>query len=265
MCIRDRDKTAADNLDLNSDGKVDMVDLQYFAVKSRDERERQASIEESVSPSAVTIQVDESKVQVEGNLESLLTGEGNGIVLKPAQGNLSKENPVKIDFPVSDGKTAVVMGGMSIAGNTDNLLTAGGIEVELEDGTRLRYSKLIYALGSECFIPPIPGTDKKQVVAIRRLSDTQKIAALLPGVKNVVVIGGGVLGLEAAWELRKAKCKVTVLELSPQLMGRQLDEPASEMLRLASESQGIEILTGVQIVEIQGDDKVTGVLSLIHI
>ena len=132
-------------------------------------------------------------------------------------------------------------------------------EVELEDGTRLRYSKLIYALGSECFIPPIPGTDKKQVVAIRRLSDTQKIAALLPGVKNVVVIGGGVLGLEAAWELRKAKCKVTVLELSPQLMGRQLDEPASEMLRLASESQGIEILTGVQIVEIQGDDKVTGV------
>ena len=68
----------------------------------------------------------------------------------------------------------------------------------------------------------------------------------------MVVIGGGVLGLEAAWELRKAKCKVTVLELSPQLMGRQLDEPASEMLRLASESQGIEILTGVQ-------------LSLIHI
>ena len=131
------DKTAADNLDLNSDGKVDMVDLQYFAVNSRDERERQASIEESVSPSAVTIQVDESKVQVEGNLESLLTGEGNGIVLKPAQGNLSKENPVKIDFPVSDGKTAVVMGGMSIAGNTDNLLTAGGIEVELEDGSTM--------------------------------------------------------------------------------------------------------------------------------
>ena len=96
-------------------------------------------------------------------------------------------------------------------------------EIGLGDGTRLRYTKLIYAMGSECFIPPIPGADKEQVVAIRRLSDTQKIEGLLPQVKNVVVIGGGVLGLEAAWELRKAKCKVTVLEIAPPLLGRQLD------------------------------------------
>ena len=47
--------------------------------------------------------------------------------------------------------------------------------------------------------------------------------------KNVAVIGGGVLGLEAAWELKKAKCRVTVLELAPVIMGRQLDEPAAEL------------------------------------
>lgn len=132
-------------------------------------------------------------------------------------------------------------------------------EIGLGDGTRLRYTKLIYAMGSECFIPPIPGADKEQVVAIRRLSDTQKIERLLPQVKNVVVIGGGVLGLEAAWELRKAKCKVTVLEIAPQLMGRQLDEAAGEILKAASESQGVEIRTQVQIEEIEGGDKVTGV------
>ena len=131
------DKTAAENLDLNSDGKVNMVDLQYFAVSSKDERERQASIEEKISPSAVTVQVDEAEVQVEGKLESLLTGEGNGITLKPVNGELSTENPVKIDFPISDGKEAILMEGMSIAGNTDNLPTEGGIEVELEDGSTM--------------------------------------------------------------------------------------------------------------------------------
>lgn len=68
----------------------------------------------------------------------------------------------------------------------------------------MKYTKLIYALGSECFVPPIPGTDKPEVVAIRRMSDIEKIEAMLYRVQNVVVIGGGVLGLEAAWELKKA-------------------------------------------------------------
>ena len=85
---------------------------------------------------------------------------------------------------------------------------------------KLTYTKLIYALGSECFIPPINGKDKKEVIAIRRLEDVRKIEAMLPQIRNVVVIGGGVLGLEAAWEMKKAKCHVTVLEAAPLLMGR---------------------------------------------
>lgn len=123
------------SLDLNSDGKVDMVDLQYVAANFKDERERQASIEESISPSAVTVQVDEKEVQVQGNLEDVLTGEGSGIILQPTEGTISGENPVVIDFPVAEGKEAVLMEGMSIAGNVDNPLTAGSIEVELEDGS----------------------------------------------------------------------------------------------------------------------------------
>ncbi len=133
-------------------------------------------------------------------------------------------------------------------------------EILTEDGAKFKYTKLIYAMGSECFIPPIPGWEKPEVTAIRRLSDTRKVTELLERTKEAVVIGGGVLGLEAAWELKKAHCKVTVLELAPRLMGRQLDAGAGDMLKSISEAQGISILTGVQISGIEGDGHVTGVL-----
>lgn len=131
--------------------------------------------------------------------------------------------------------------------------------VELDGGAKIQYSKLIYALGSECFIPPIKGADKEEVIAIRRVCDIQKINSLLPKTKKVVVIGGGVLGLEAAWEFKKSKCDVTVLEVAPQLMARQLDEPAGNMLQKIAMDEGITIHTGVQIEEIQGDEHVEGV------
>ena len=132
-------------------------------------------------------------------------------------------------------------------------------EIYTDDGAKFKYTKLIYALGSECFIPPIAGADQPEVIAVRRLSDTQKVTELLPQTKEAVVIGGGVLGLEAAWELKKAHCRVTVLELAPRLMGRQLDEGAGEMIKAISEAQGIAIHTGVQIEAIEGDGHVTGV------
>lgn len=132
-------------------------------------------------------------------------------------------------------------------------------EVELSDGTKLKYTKLVYALGSECFIPPIPGTDKPEVIAIRRMSDIEKLESILDRVNNVVVIGGGVLGLEAAWEMKKAKKQVVVLEAAPQIMGRQLDASASEMLTAVSQSCGIDIHAGVQIASIEGDTSVSSV------
>lgn len=132
-------------------------------------------------------------------------------------------------------------------------------EIELQDGIKMQYSKLIYALGAECFIPPIKGAEKEEVIAIRKIQDIQKISQMLPDVKKVVVIGGGVLGLEAAWEFRKSRCDVTVLEVAPQLMGRQLDEAAGEILKEIAASEGISIYTGVQIEEITGENKVEGV------
>ena len=132
--------------------------------------------------------------------------------------------------------------------------------VILEDGSQFLYTKLIYAAGARCFVPPINGAGKKGVVAIRGLKDVKEIETMLPSVKHVIVIGGGVLGLEAAWELKKSKCDVTVLEAAPMLMGRQLDEPAAELLKKIAKEQGIDIHTGVQVVEFTGEDRVSSVL-----
>lgn len=131
--------------------------------------------------------------------------------------------------------------------------------VTLEGDMKLKYDKCIYALGSESFIPPIPGHDKEGVIAIRRISDTNKINKMLPNIKNAVVIGGGVLGLEAAWELCKAKCNVTVLELAPSLMSRQLDKKSGEFLANIIKEKAIDLKLNVKIDNIEGEGSVTGV------
>ena len=94
-------------------------------------------------------------------------------------------------------------------------------EITLASGGVLQYDKCIYALGAECFVPPIKGADKPEVIAIRRIADVEKVRKLVKTAKNAVVIGGGVLGLEAAWEIKKANCHVSVVEMMPSLMNRQ--------------------------------------------
>lgn len=130
--------------------------------------------------------------------------------------------------------------------------------VLFEDGTRQKYDKCIYALGSYCFIPPIAGTDKDQVIAIRNIADTEKIRKMIPEIKNTVVIGGGVLGLEAAWEMSKVS-HVTVLEVADKLMVRQLDDEGGKFLESIIRKKGIDFTLNAQIEEVTGEDKVTGV------
>lgn len=91
----------------------------------------------------------------------------------------------------------------------------GRKEIRLSDGTVLPYNKCVYALGSYSFVPPIKGADLEGVTPVRTIADVEKINHLALKAKHAVVIGGGVLGLEAAWELRKEKLEVTVLEGLP--------------------------------------------------
>ena len=132
-------------------------------------------------------------------------------------------------------------------------------EVLLDDGSKVHFTKLIYALGSECFIPPMDGKDLPEVIAIRRLADVEKVEAVMKDASNAVVIGGGVLGLEAAWELKKAGLHVQVLEVAPVLMGRQLDAGSAELLKNIAAKNGVEIRTGVTVEAVEGTDHVTGV------
>ena len=144
-------------------------------------------------------------------------------------------------------------------GKTVNDIDMSAKEVLLDDGTKVHFTKLIYAMGSECFIPPMEGSSLPEVVAIRRLTDVEKVETLMAGAKNAVVIGGGVLGLEAAWELKKGGLEVKVLEVAPVLMGRQLDAGSAELLKNVAMRNGVEIRTGVSVEAIEGEDHVTGV------
>lgn len=144
--------------------------------------------------------------------------------------------------------------------------TVTGIDTKRKEvligGETVAYDKCIYALGSSCFIPPIPGsTGNKRVVSIRAIDDVEKIKAVFQDVEKVVVIGGGVLGLEAAWEMKKAGKNVTVLEAAPQIMGRQIDQNAASVLLKIAEEKGIIIRENVKITEIASHDEGADVVT----
>lgn len=122
------------------------------------------------------------------------------------------------------------------------------------------YDRLLIATGSEPFIIPVPGKDLSGVVSFRDLDDVDKMLAAASLGGNAVVIGGGLLGLEAAHGLSLRGMAVTVLHLMPTLMERQLDEAAGWLLKTELERRGQVILTGADTAEILGKDgKVTGV------
>ncbi|WP_159871242.1 nitrite reductase large subunit NirB [Novosphingobium sp. 9U] len=122
------------------------------------------------------------------------------------------------------------------------------------------YDKLLIATGSDPFIIPIPGHDLDGVVTFRDLDDVEKMLAAAENGGDAVVIGGGLLGLEAAHGLSLRGMKVTVVHLMPTLMERQLDEAAGYLLKTELERRGQTILTGANTKVIHGiDGKVVGI------
>lgn len=144
-------------------------------------------------------------------------------------------------------------------GVTVDRIDPDGHVVHLTDDTLIGYKKLIYALGAHCFLPPIAGSDLPEVFTIRSIGDTKRLGTRLPQCKHAVVIGGGVLGLEAAWEIRKSGHEVRLIEIAPRLMPRQLDPPASRLLYQICEKKGVDIRTGKQVAKIEGDGHVSGI------
>lgn len=129
-----------------------------------------------------------------------------------------------------------------------------------EDGTTAVYNKLVLALGSVPIIPDIPGSDLPGVFSFRTIDDCERIRGFSGADKRAVVIGGGLLGLEAAWALKELSAEVTVVHLMDRLMERQLDESAASLLKADIERLGIQVLLNKETVEIRGDGRVQGLL-----
>jgi nitrite reductase (NADH) large subunit len=136
---------------------------------------------------------------------------------------------------------------------------AAARNVTLAGGTRLSFSKLVFATGSQPIKPDIPGMDLPGVLTFRDVDDVNAIAASKAAGTRVVVIGGGLLGLEAAYGLAKAGARVTLLHLMDRLMERQLDHRAALMLQHAVEARGIAVRLQAQTARIAGNGKVEGV------
>jgi nitrite reductase (NADH) large subunit len=129
--------------------------------------------------------------------------------------------------------------------------------VTLANGTRLPFSKLVIATGSQPIKLSTPGMDLPGVLTFRDVEDVDTIAAAKGA--RVVVIGGGLLGLEAAYGLAKARAQVTVLHLMDRLMERQLDPRAAAMLKRAVEAKGISVRLTADTARIIGKNRVEGV------
>lgn len=131
-------------------------------------------------------------------------------------------------------------------------------EVVTEDGIRVPYDKVLIATGSNSFILPIPGSDKEGVVGFRDIADCNQMLEAARTYRTAAVIGGGLLGLEAAKGLVQLGMDVTVVHLMEDLMERQLDHQAAMMLKAELERQGIKFKMGAQTTELLGDTRVSG-------
>lgn len=131
-------------------------------------------------------------------------------------------------------------------------------EVVTADGMRVPYDKVLIATGSNSFILPIPGSDKEGVVGFRDIADCNHMLEAAKTCRTAAVIGGGLLGLEAAKGLVQLGMDVTVVHLMEDLMERQLDHQAASMLKAELERQGIKFKMGAQTVELLGDTRVSG-------
>ncbi|MBU3140605.1 nitrite reductase small subunit NirD [Acinetobacter nosocomialis] len=126
--------------------------------------------------------------------------------------------------------------------------------VYTEKGKTVDYDRLILATGSAPFIPPVQGVDLKGVLTFRDIYDVNTMIEYCDSKTNAVVIGGGLLGLEAAYGLKQRGMNVTVLHLMDRIMERQLDGRASQLLRHSIEQKGIHIITEANTEALIGDE-----------
>jgi len=138
-------------------------------------------------------------------------------------------------------------------------IDTGRRELKIAGEESMEYSKLVLATGSTPLRLNVPGADLAGVHTFRDTRDVDLLLTLAAARKRVVVVGGGLLGLEAAYGLAKAGAPVTLLHLMDRLMERQLDGPAADLLKTLVEQKGIRILLNASTARIHGERHVEAV------
>eukprot|EP01133_Synstelium_polycarpum_P020864 gene20864-25057_t len=131
--------------------------------------------------------------------------------------------------------------------------------VQALSGIEVRYDRLLLATGSTPFIVPVPGHELPGVIGFRDIDDVDTMLRAARQHRHAVVIGGGLLGLEAANGLQRQGMDVTVVHMGGALMNQQLDAPASMLLKTALEARGLRFLMQAQTAEILGAGRVQAV------
>ena len=133
-------------------------------------------------------------------------------------------------------------------------------EVILEDGKKVKFDRLLIATGGSPKIENIPGTNKKGVYPLRTIEHTSQIQSMLDKVKSVAILGGGLIGLRAAYALNNRGKAVSVFVRSPQILSQIIDKGSADIMQKHIEEKGIKIVTGRAAKEITGKDTVEGVI-----
>jgi len=177
-------------------------------------------------------------------------GNYNRIMLSPV---LSGEKTIE-DIMLHPPKWYSDKGIKFIAGDKAIKIDRPRKVVYTEKEQTVDYDRLILATGSAPFIPPVQGVDLKGVLTFRDIYDVNTMIEYCGSKTNAVVIGGGLLGLEAAYGLKQRGMNVTVLHLMDRIMERQLDGRASQLLRHSIEQKGINIITEANTEALVGDE-----------
>ncbi|MDD5688454.1 MAG: FAD-dependent oxidoreductase [Elusimicrobia bacterium] len=135
-----------------------------------------------------------------------------------------------------------------------------GKKIKLSDGKTLSFDKLLIATGSRSKMENIPGVEKDGVFGLRNINDARKIEERLGKTKTAVMLGGGLIGLRAAYALHKRGLKVIVVVKSKHILSQMLDEEGAGFIQRRIENKGIKVITGLSAKEITGDKEVSGII-----
>lgn len=139
----------------------------------------------------------------------------------------------------------------------------GGRKLALNDGREIEWTDLVLATGARSRIPDLPGVELEGVVTLRNMADARHIRDMMPAVQNVVIVGGGFIGMEMSHSCAALGKNVTLIEAAPRVLGRSVAEVVSVHAEARSRAAGIDIFTGVQLAAFEEQDGRVGAVRTV--